>query len=139
MINIKWDKSYSVNNEKIDNEHRVFIDLVRSCSDAIDSHMDIDYVCRQLEELALYAKFHFFSEENLMINSKYPDYQKHKGEHIQLLETLEQKISYYREQREDGNLLIEFIFEWFVFHSMQTDNLLAKYLNTRSCFQASYQ
>lgn len=91
--------------------------------------MDIDCVCRQLEELALYAKFHFFSEENLMLNSKYPEYQKHKNEHTQLVEALQKEMACYRENAQDVESLIEFIFEWFVLHTMHTDKALANYLN----------
>ena len=136
MINIKWDKNYSVGYERIDNEHRVFVDLIRSSSDALDSHMDVDIVCRQLEELALYAKFHFFSEENLMINNKYPYYWEHKEEHTQLLNVLEQKIAHYRENTEDGESLIQFIFEWFILHTMKTDKHLSNYLNKQEAAKA---
>lgn len=138
MINIKWDKNYAVDYEKIDNEHRVFVDLIRSSSDAIDSHLDVDSVCRQLEELALYAKFHFFSEENLMINNKYPFYREHKNEHTHLLDVLEQKMINYRDHTENGESLIQFIFEWFVLHTMKTDKHLANYLNKRAASKTIY-
>lgn len=129
MINIIWDNKYSVGYEYIDNEHRVFIDLIRASSKAIDANMDIDRVSRHLQELMLYAKFHFFAEENLMINSKYPQYQSHKEAHTQLIDSLEEKVAAYRSNPEDGEPLIEFIFEWFILHTMKIDKELANYLN----------
>ena len=92
VIDIKWGKQYSVGNEAIDRQHQVFIDLIRSTSGAIDSHRSKEFVRRGLEELTLYAKFHFFSEEALMINSNYPGYESHRQEHIELLSAFEEKI-----------------------------------------------
>lgn len=129
MIHVAWDKKYSVGYERIDNEHKVFIDLVQANTNFIDAQMDSDFVGRHLEELVLYAKFHFFSEENLMIDSQYPHYEAHKEAHLQLMEELEQKIVLYKENQEFGESLIEFIFEWFVMHTLNTDKQLANYLN----------
>ena len=130
MIDIKWDKRYLLGNERIDLQHHVFIDLIRSSSDAIDSHLDLEQTKRALEELVLYAKFHFFSEETLMINSHYPKYELHREEHVQLEETLEKKIDEYMANKETGEAFVEFIFEWFVVHTLYTDKEFIDYLNS---------
>jgi len=36
MIDIAWGPQYAVGNEMIDHQHQVFVDLIRSSSDAID-------------------------------------------------------------------------------------------------------
>ena len=128
MIDIKWEKRFAVGYEKIDDEHRVFIDLIRSSSEAIDGQKSPEHVTRFLDELVLYAKFHFFSEETLMICSNYPKYEEHKQDHIRLFETLVQQIEEYKENPKDGESLVLFIFEWFVIHTMQVDKELSDYL-----------
>lgn len=128
MINIQWDSKFTVGNQKIDDEHKVFIDLIRSCSDQIDSGGKPEYIDRLLEELTLYARFHFFSEENLMIWHDYPDYALHKAEHIRLLTTLAERIYDYRSDPSTGEGLIEFIFEWFALHTTTVDKKLADHL-----------
>ena len=129
MIDIKWEKRFAVGYEKIDDEHRVFIDLIRSNSETIDSQKSLEHVTRFLDELVLYAKFHFFSEETLMILSNYPKYEDHKKDHLRLFETLVQQIEQYKENQEDGESFVLFIFEWFVIHTMQVDKELSDYLN----------
>ena len=125
MINISWDGKLSVGNEKIDNEHKVFIDLIRSCSQAIEKQEDAN---RLLEELTLYAKFHFFSEETLMIQSGYPGYESHRKEHVMLLARLSDKIHSYRSNTETGESLIDFIYQWFALHTTSVDTRLAQHL-----------
>ena len=92
MLDIKWDNQCSLGNERIDLQHHAFIDSIRSSSDAVDSHLEPELTTRALEELALYAKFHFFAEGTLMINSHYPRYELHRKEHVHLLETLDNRI-----------------------------------------------
>jgi hemerythrin len=128
MIGLYWSDRFTVGNEKIDNEHKVFMDLVRSSSAAIDSHNDTEYVGRYLEELKLYAHFHFFSEETIMINSGYPNYESHRQAHLELLDTLDKKICEYKKNTESGESLIEFIYEWFVSHIMTVDKKLVSHL-----------
>lgn len=128
MIDIYWDDKYTVGNEKIDNEHKVFIDLIKTCSEAIETDRDVDYVSRFLEELVLYAKFHFFSEETLMINSAYTEYKTHREEHERLLATLRAKIFEFRDGPESGEELVEFLFRWFVDHTTSVDKRLANHL-----------
>ena len=130
MIDIKWDKRYLLGNETIDLQHHVFIDLLRSSSIAVDSHLNLEHTKRALEEFVLYAKFHFFSEETLMIKSNYPNYELHRKVHVQLIDTLGKKIGEYLANKETGDALVEFIFEWFVVHTLHTDKEFTDYLNS---------
>ncbi len=129
MIKIQWDAKFSVGNEKIDREHRVFLDLVRSCSEAVEDGSDPGFTLRLLEELSLYARFHFFSEETLMIKSAYPDQEAHHRDHVRLLAELRDRIHEYREDTSTGNDLILFLFEWFALHTSTVDSQLAGHLS----------
>jgi len=57
----------------------------------------------------LYAKFHFFAEESMMINSGYPDSESHMKEHARVLSAFEKKINEYAGNAETGEALIVFI------------------------------
>ena len=129
MIDIKWNKQYSVGHAAIDHQHRVFIDLIRSTSDAVDSRLNKEIIRRAFDELVLYAKFHFFSEETLMINSEYPGYESHRQLHVQLLTTLGEKIEEYMSNAETREAFIEFIFECLVLHILDIDRKFTEYLN----------
>lgn len=44
-----------------------------------------------IDEICMYARYHFLSEENVMRNHGYPDYLLHKKHHIDLIDELNNK------------------------------------------------
>lgn len=127
-IDIKWDWAYSIGNEKIDNEHKVFLDLVRSCSEDIEEGRGAGRVFRHLTELGLYARFHFYSEETLMELSGYPDAEQHIREHRELLSTFKKRVAEYERDPSTGPDLVRYLYEWFVLHTASIDQDLATFV-----------
>jgi hemerythrin len=130
MIAISWGPQYLVGNDMLDHQHQVFADLIRSSSDAIESRRGEESVRRSLEELVLFAKFHFFAEESMMINTGYPASESHMNEHALLLSALEEKIDEYLGDTEAGKALIAFTFQWLVLHTLTVDKPLATHLRS---------
>jgi hemerythrin len=128
MINIKWDKKYSVGHERIDHEHQVFLDLIRNVSLAEEKKFDKDRGVRLLREVLKYAEFHFYSEENIMLDHGYPDYEGHKQEHTMLLAQLDDKIHGYSIDSVDLSELVDYMFTWFALHTTNTDKKMALYI-----------
>ena len=130
MIDIKWDQKFSVGHERIDHEHQVFLDLIRNVSRFVERPEDgrRDRVLRLLQEIRKYADFHFYSEENLMLDCAYPDYAEHREQHAQLLSSLDDRIHDFRADRVTLSDLVEFLFQWFALHTTTVDKRLAKYL-----------
>lgn len=129
MIDIKWDKRFELGNKRIDFEHQVFVDLIKAISLASDENSSREKISRLLIELKKYAEFHFYSEENIMIDVNYPDYETHKSEHRILISTLTDKINLYRIEEIDVDSIIEFIFQWFALHTTQKDLLITKHIS----------
>jgi hemerythrin len=81
-------------------------------------------------ELNLYARFHFLSEENLMMKHGYPELARHKEEHLGLME----EISAYESDILTGDIGIEskkfldFLSHWFTRHIQTEDKQFAAYL-----------
>jgi len=128
MITIKWDDKYSVGHERIDHEHQVFLDLIINASHADDEHLPKDRILRLLNEVRKYAEFHFYSEENIMIDNEYPGYEAHRQEHIMLLCNLDNNLHNYRLGTTTLSELVEFMFEWFALHTTYSDKKLAAYI-----------
>jgi len=131
MIDITWGEQYATGNEKIDHQHQVFFDLIRASSEAIDNGHGEEPIRRALHELALYAKFHFYFEESLMINSDYPETESHVSKHEVVFSTLKEKIDDYFADNSTGEELVVFIFEWLVAHTLTVDKELAEYLSSQ--------
>lgn len=131
MINIQWDRKFELGNERIDAEHRIFLDLIKGLSTLAPPHDDPERVARLLRELQRYAEFHFVSEENLMLDVGYPDYEMHRNEHTMLLSTLGTEIRKWSQTPALLDHLVRFLFEWFALHTTQVDKKLARYIDAQ--------
>ncbi|EXJ16705.1 bacteriohemerythrin [Imhoffiella purpurea] len=129
MIDIQWDDKFSVGHARIDHEHQVFLDLIRNVSLADDQKAPRERILRLLTEIRKYADFHFYSEENIMIDHAYPDYEAHKREHAMLVSSLDNRIHQYRlEEDDDLGSMVEFLFQWFALHTTGSDKKLVSHI-----------
>lgn len=127
-INLKWDQKFELGHQRIDNEHRVFLSLIIDASTMGETTAPKDRALRLLAEVKKYAEFHFLSEENIMIDVDYPDYEHHKAEHARLLARLDDKIHLYTAGSKSLTDVANFMFEWFALHTTQIDKKLASYI-----------
>lgn len=128
MIDIKWDHKFEVGHERIDHEHQVFVDLIRSVSLEGERHCPKDKGMRILHEVQKYAEFHFVSEENIMLDVGYPDYPAHHEEHQGLLRRLDEEAHRYYCDEIGLDGLANFMFEWFALHTTAADRRLTQYI-----------
>ena len=129
MINIQWDKKFELGHEKIDFEHQIFLDLIRTASQL--GH-DKERADRILQEIQKYAEFHFISEENVMLDVNYPEYTQHKDEHKQLLAQLNDMIFQHHRSLLSIEELVDFLFQWFALHTTQVDAKLTLFIKDQS-------
>ena len=125
---VSWKESYTVGNEQIDHEHMVFIKIIGRVHEAVIKRKSLDDLKRIMLELEKYAMFHFVSEENIMIDSAFPDIAEHKKEHEKLLNTLDGKFKEIVSGEEDPSTLVSFLLDWFVYHTTSLDLQLARHL-----------
>lgn len=117
----KWDKSYSVGNERIDHQHHYFLNLIEYLNNNVDSNSSREYVKSLLDEVLLYARFHFRSEENMMLYYNYADYSGHKDLHEALLWEITNKVTHFCMGKADLNEIIQFLTGWFISHTVNED------------------
>ena len=130
MTNVKWDKKYETGIEDIDLQHHYFLNLINTLIEAINKNESQLYLEALVAELDAYAKFHFRSEERMMLHSNYPQYEVHKNHHFDLIQQL--GIAQYKltnpSKPEDAEAVIDFLLHWFMEHTTGEDRLLANYL-----------
>jgi len=127
-MKIDWDKKYELGHEKIDFGHRIFLNLVSATFTYTDCAAVKERMFRHLKELESYARFHFLSEENLMLDVGYPHLAHHKQEHQMLLSQLDDKVHEYVSQEISMKDIGGFLFEWFAFHTTNSDKQLVQYI-----------
>jgi hemerythrin len=131
MIDIKWDQKFEIGHPRIDFEHQVFVNLIRTVSVESDKDSSIERIGRLLMEVQKYAEFHFISEENIMIDALFPEFEIHKKEHNELLAMLDYNVFLFTKEEITLETLAVFLFEWFTLHTVQVDRRIAAYLNER--------
>lgn len=127
-IDIQWDKKFEVSHPKIDMEHRLFMDLIRTLSQADESLDNKAWNVRLLREIKKFADFHFFSEENLMLQTGFPEFTEHHQKHCDLLLMLDERVQAYTSGLIELEAIVVFLFDWFLMHTSQADKKLAKHL-----------
>lgn len=128
-IDIRWDKRFEVGELRIDHEHQVFLDLIRSVSLASEAEEPRPWCLRLLNEVRKYADFHFLSEENIMLRNGYPEYPEHQQKHMELLALLDERIHAYATDRINLEAVVVFMFDWFAMHTTKMDKKIGKYLH----------
>lgn len=132
MIEILWDNKFSVGHNRIDHEHQVFLDLIKNASMMDEMSEPKEKILRLLTEVRKYADFHFFSEENIMLDCIYPEYAEHKREHEVLLSRLDDHLNDYRMGEISLEQIVDYLFEWFALHTSSVDKKLGDYIRMKS-------
>ncbi len=79
--NFGWKHIYSVNNSKIDQEHKQLFDIAKEAFKTVDSKDRNKKIKSILVELYDYMKTHFNDEEKYMKEVNYPELENHKKIH----------------------------------------------------------
>lgn len=85
MESIQWSESISVNNYKIDNQHKYLIQLVNNLILNSNAEVNSEIIGETLQNLLKYTKDHFKDEEALLSIYNYPKLEEHKKEHKKFL------------------------------------------------------
>ena len=126
---IKWLDQYTVGNERIDFQHHIFLGLVSEFQAMRKSHLNDEKLKQIIDEIGMYARYHFLSEENMMRNHGYPDYLIHKKHHMVLIDELNNQSMGMQIGAVSAKEIEEFLVAWFVDHTSNEDKLLANYIS----------
>lgn len=85
---IQWDESISVNNKKMDEQHKHLFDIFNNLLDQENSEHST-YIPKLISELDEYMENHLNEEEILMQSIGYPDYENHCELHKSFKRALE--------------------------------------------------
>ncbi len=121
-----WYNKYSVNNEELDSHHKqlfnIFNRLYENCIQPDNNNCIVPI----LEELLLYADYHFKAEEKFMNDTKYWDIVNHTRMHSYFKEKV-MEIQLV-ENKNDYNIikeLIIFLGNWLRLHIIEEDKKYA--------------
>ncbi|OOB80584.1 MAG: hypothetical protein BEN19_00465 [Epulopiscium sp. Nuni2H_MBin003] len=127
---IKWQDSYKVGIDMVDEQHKVLFDIVIQTEHILNQYAydKYDSIIELLQKLKEYTIFHFEQEEEIMIKANYNKFFEHKVLHTDFIEKLEELVGGVDIQTDDEvikNILI-FLIEWLTEHILKVDKNMAK-------------
>ncbi|MBF0248742.1 MAG: bacteriohemerythrin [Alphaproteobacteria bacterium] len=128
QIDLKWERRFETGHDRIDFEHRIFLDIIVSIKEEILAGRDKARILRLLAELLAYSHFHFVSEGNIMLDCGYPGYKGHADHHQHLNEAFHDHMRMFEMGDKAANDILDFLVEWFVNHTVHEDAKIAQYV-----------
>jgi hemerythrin len=127
-----WEEKYLIQIPEVDHQHQYFLQLVHRFNNRCNLRMEHNLLSRHLNEIIKYAQFHFFSEENLMLLYGYPGYKQHHEMHDEIIDRLATKANLYNFNEHSLEELVDFMVEWFLYHTIEEDSKISNYLNQKN-------
>jgi len=138
MVLVILDDNLKLNIPEIDAQHETLISLVNQLHESMLQGAGRAALDKILSQLLEHTRTHFSYEEQLMSRYSYPGYELHKGEHIRLMQHLED----FTERFRSGELLLSFavVLElkgWATLHIEKFDKQLGTFLDSRQGVEAA--
>ena len=130
---LKWDNSYLLGNEQVDNQHRELFDKVNLLISSCENGSAIEEVKETLEFLVNYAVCHFDAEEALQLEHNYPEYEHHKKLHDDFKVTVIETVKKFEETGSSSELnkdITSVIVKWLITHILNEDKKIGAYLRS---------
>lgn len=127
---MKWPEAYNIGIEAVDGQHqelfRMLVQLKQSFAKEEDS-------VKALKFLVDYTKEHFASEEALMQETGYPEYEPHRKIHQQLINQVSEILNGLKNgDKLDPPSLIRFLTDWLMTHIGEEDRQIGDFLRKKS-------
>jgi hemerythrin len=132
MRDLAYDPSLSTGFDDVDEQHRMFLDMLGELASRIEEGAHRQGFLDALQGMRIYAGQHFSDEEALMAAGDYPEIEAHRRLH----ETFRNMTGELEKRAADGPGLVslemlEFLGQWFIGHIRTEDLRFAAYATAR--------
>lgn len=132
MALIEWTPALEVGLEEMDRQHRQLVKILNELHQAMQAGGRQRDLMRVMDELIQYTKYHFSTEERLMVEAAYPGLPRHKQTHQALTAKVEEYAAGVLKGRATISLsILQFLKEWLNRHILGTDREFAEFVRSR--------
>ncbi len=85
-----WSDEFSVGIDEIDRDHRKLFELLTKLHDASHAGTRREELGKVLDEVLHYLCYHFAHEEELLLQTNFPGYEKHRRLHQAMIGMIEE-------------------------------------------------
>jgi hemerythrin len=126
MPDIHWTDEYSVGEPLMDSQHQKWIEYVDELERAIQNQRGRQEQEEILDNLVIYTRYHFASEERMMRRLGFEDLEEHSQVHARMARQVrEMQAEILAGTRELSSDLLETLKSWLVEHIMSEDQQYA--------------
>ncbi|MGE4470583.1 MAG: bacteriohemerythrin [Desulfovibrio sp.] len=132
MERIEWIVDLETGIGLLDAQHMNLVRLINELGEAVEQGRGQTVIDKVMEQLKLYASYHFTSEERLLRKYNYPDLEAHRQEHEEFSDEMEDFSLDLRTGTPDiCSALHDYLRQWFVLHVQETDMRYALFLKEK--------
>jgi hemerythrin-like metal-binding protein len=119
---VVWNDSFSVGVRKIDKQHQELINIMNLLVENEDAGGNSETLASVLDRMTKYAHYHFETEETLMLEYHYPDYESHRDDHTDFkLKTAKFCLDAVQRKETLPDEVISYLRQWLTHHILRTD------------------
>ena len=119
---VVWNESFSVGIRKIDKQHQELINIMNLLVENEDASGHSETIASVLDRMTRYAHFHFETEEALMLEYEYPEYESHQDDHTQFkMKTAQFCLDALHRKETLPDEVISYLRHWLTHHILRTD------------------
>ena len=120
----QWEKKYEIGMPKVDEQHRTLVDMLNNLNAAKKTEQAPQVIEQTLKGLLNYTKTHFTDEEMAMRDAKYPEFARHRQEHLDLTD----QVVLLQGDAPVTFELLSFLSDWLKFHICDSDRKFGEYV-----------
>ena len=127
---IQWNDNYKVGNKIVDFDHITLVNITNDLFMRVERGAKGAEIASVIHHLIDYVERHFDREEELFLNSAYPDKEKHLNMHNDIRKTVKDIAKVYQSNPDAINIrqVLDFLKKWLTNHIMRADQGYVEYL-----------
>lgn len=132
---IVWKDGFAIDHGVIDEDHQFLIERLNAIITALNNRLPVESLCRDILQLRAFADLHFQREERLQALACYPDLDKHRAEHHDMLAQLDSILGQLTTASGDDAMagypgIKSFMYRWLLGHIIESDTKIGAFLKT---------
>lgn len=130
----RWTPDLSIGVHEIDTQHQQMMARVSQLQEAVQEGRGETELVSIIEFAAEYVFHHFNAEEQIMLSTEFPAYEKHKAIHDEFVDELVQIVKHFEKGTKRGDLVIRIaqnLDQWIRNHIQGMDQELGAFLKAR--------
>lgn len=126
----EWIPELSLNDDKIDSQHKQFFDIVNNLIDHVNTDRQYEITNETIYKLLLYIDEHFEEEEKFLESINYPKLEEHKNIHHKFTKQIAMfSKEVFKNKKDITKELLNYLLEWVNTHIRDEDLDYKSYLD----------